>query len=72
MHQNKKQNTPRQRARKNQDNGSLHFLHRQPESGLILHRSCVIYDGGGPPVSKGVDLGGPNRKLRRSAAGHVT
>ena len=32
----------------------------------------VIYDDGGPPVSKVVDLGGPNRKLCRSAAGHVT
>ena len=58
----KKQNTPRQRAHKNEDDDSLHFLHRQPESGLILHRSFVIYDGGGPP----------NRKLCRSAAGHVT
>ena len=57
---------------KNEDDGSLHFLHRQPESGLILHRSFVIYDDGGPPVSKVVDLGGPNRKLRRSAASHVT
>ena len=68
----KKENTPQQRSRKNEDDGSLHFLHRQPESGLILHRSFVIYDGGGPPVSKGGDLGGPNRKLRRSWAGHVT
>ena len=66
MHRQKKQSTPRPRARKNEDDGSLHFLHRQPESGLILHRSFVIYDGGGPPVSKGVDLGGPNRKLPRS------
>ena len=64
MHRQKKQSTPRRRARKNEDDGSLHFLHRQPESGLILHRSFVIYDGGRPPVSKGVDLGGPNRKLR--------
>ena len=45
----KKQSTPRQRARKNEDDGSLHFFHRPPESGLILHRSCVIYDGGRPP-----------------------
>ena len=72
MHRQKKQSTPRRRARKNEDDGSLHFLHRQPESGLILHRSFVIYDDGGPPVSKVVDLGGPNRKLRRSAASHVT
>ena len=72
IRRNKKQNTPRQRARRNEDNGSLHFLHRQPESGLIFHRSFVIYDDGGPPVSKVVDLGGPNRKLRHSAASHMT
>ena len=29
------------------------FFHRPPESGLILHRSCVIYDGGRSPVSQG-------------------
>ena len=42
------------KSTKNKDDGSLHFLHRQPESGLILHRSCVIcviYDGGRPPES---------------------
>ena len=39
----KKQSTPRQRARKYEEDGS------HPESGLILHRSCVIYDGGRPP-----------------------
>ena len=61
-----------QRARRNEDNGILHFLHRQPERGLIFHRSFVIYDDGRPPASNGVDLGGPNRKLRRAAAGHVT
>ena len=63
MHRQKKQSTPQQRARKNKEDGSLHFFHRPPESGLILHRSCVIYDGGGPPVSQR-KLGGPNRKLR--------
>ena len=41
----KKQSIPRWRARKNKEDGSLHFFHRPPESGLILHRSCVIYDG---------------------------
>ena len=40
----KKQSTP-QRAQKNEDDGSLHFFHRPPESDLILHRSCIIYDG---------------------------
>ena len=49
-----KKSTPQRRARKNEDNGSLTFLHRPPESGLILNRSCVIcviYDGGRPPES---------------------
>ena len=49
MHQQKQQSTPWQRARKNKEDGSLHFFHRPPESGLILHRSCVIYDGSRPP-----------------------
>ena len=52
MHRQKKQNTPRRRTRKNEDDGSLPFFHRPPESGLILNRSCiicVIYDGGRPP-----------------------
>ena len=54
MHRHKKQNTPQRRARKNEDDGSLPFLHRPPESGLILNRSCVIcviYDGGRLPES---------------------
>ena len=49
MHQQKKQSTPRQRTWKNKEDGSLHFFRRPPESGLILHRSCVIYDGSRPP-----------------------
>ena len=48
-HRQKKQCTPWRRARKNEEDGSLHFFHRPPESGLILHRSCVIYDGGRLP-----------------------
>ena len=32
----------RQRTRKNKDDGSLHFFHRPPERGLILHRICVM------------------------------
>ena len=58
-----KQSIPRQRTQKNEEDGSLHFFHRPPENGFILHRSCVIYDGGRPPVSQR-KLGGPNRKLR--------
>ena len=45
MHRQKKQSTPRRRARKNEDDGSLHFFHRPPERGLILHRKSVkIWD----------------------------
>ena len=48
-HQQKKQSTPRRRARKNEEDCSLHFILRPPKSGLILHRSCEIYDSGRPP-----------------------
>ena len=41
-----KQSTPRWRTRKNEEDGSLQFFRRPPESGLILHTSCVIYDSG--------------------------
>ena len=37
------------KSTKNKEDDSLHFFRRPPESGLILHRSCVIYDGGRPP-----------------------
>ena len=45
----KGQKTPRRRAWKNEEDGSLHFFRRPPENGLILHRSCIIYDGGRLP-----------------------
>ena len=47
MHWQKKQSTPRRRTRKNEEDGSLRFFRRPPESGLILHTSCVIYDVAG-------------------------
>ena len=77
MHQNKKQNTPRRRARETEEDGSLPFLHRPPESGLILDRSCVIcviYDGGRLPESGHVTksrllIGQPQEMVPRPASG---
>ena len=46
MHRQKKQSTPQRRTQKNEEDGSLQFFRRPPEGGVIVHTSCIIYDGG--------------------------